>query len=153
MVDIKMLQANSLFGGLTDEEAEKIHSLLEEEHYPKGADIIREGETNDRLFFLAKGSVNILKKSARDDDEGEVIAHLSQGDAFGEMELIDIQPSVATVRAAEDVEALTLSHQDLYTLYQWNVKTFAIIVMNMAREISRRLRKMDAVVAASPSLT
>lgn len=149
MIGLKFLQSHSLFGGLTDEETQRIRGMLEEEHFSAGTNVVKEGEPNDRLYFIYEGSVEILKKSATPDREMEPIAELGVGDAFGEMEFIDIQPSVATVRAKEDISVLTLANRSLYEIYKWNVKTYAILVMNMAREISRRLRKMDAAVATS----
>ena len=104
---------------------------------------------NDRLYFICEGAVSIVKRAQTPDSGSETIARLGKGDAFGEMELIDIQPCVATVLALEDVTALTLSNRALYRIYKENLKTYAMIVLNMAREISRRLRKMDAVVATT----
>ena len=149
MIGLKFLQSHSLFGGLTDQETEKIRDLLQEEYFRAGTDIVKEGQPNDRLYFICEGKVEIMKASDTPDRESEAIAELGEGDAFGEMEFIDIQPCVATVRAKEDVSALTLANRSLYEIYKWNVKTYAILVMNMAREISRRLRKMDAAVATS----
>jgi CRP-like cAMP-binding protein len=78
------------------------------------------------------------------------IATLGVGDTFGEMEFIDIQPCAASVHAVDSVSALTLSNHDLYKIWKHDVKAYAMLVMNMAREISRRLRQMDALVATTP---
>jgi CRP-like cAMP-binding protein len=72
------------------------------------------------------------------------IADLQVGDTFGEMELIDVQPCVATVTALSDVSVLTLSNVDLYALRKRDLKAFTLMMMNLARDISRRLRAMDS---------
>lgn len=150
MVDTKFLQSHSLFGGLSDAELDIIVSHLHEEHFPAGANIVQEGQPGDRLYFIVEGSVSILKTvPAEKGETQEEIAILRTGDSFGEMEFIDVQSCVATARAGEDVTVLTLSNRALYTIYKENMKTYAILIMNMAREISRRLRKMDALVATS----
>ena len=59
------------------------------------------------------------------------------------MELIDIQPRAATVKAIKKTQVLTLSRKDLYSISKWDLQTFTFIIMNLAREVSRRLRKMD----------
>jgi CRP-like cAMP-binding protein len=59
------------------------------------------------------------------------------------MEVLDMMASAATVRALESVEAASLSNAALYEIYRQDVKTFAIIVMNLARDMSRRLRNMN----------
>jgi CRP/FNR family cyclic AMP-dependent transcriptional regulator len=65
------------------------------------------------------------------------------------MELIDIQTRSASVRALDDLEVLTLRHQDMYAIFEQDKDTFILILMNISREISRRLRKMDALMASS----
>lgn len=144
----KFLQSNALFGGLTDEEIELIIPLLEEEHYSEGDFIIREGDDGDRLHFIVSGSVEVIKSVNRDNKTSHrQLAVFGPGDTFGEMELIDIQRRSASVRALEDVSELTLSNKNMYKLYHLNLKTYTMIIMNIAREISRRLRHMDDLIA------
>jgi CRP/FNR family cyclic AMP-dependent transcriptional regulator len=81
--------------------------------------------------------------------EQRQLAILEEGATFGEMELIDIQCCVASVRALEDVKLLTLTNADMYRIYEDNLEAFAMIVMNIAREISRRLRRMDDLMTSS----
>jgi len=138
------LRSHSLFGGMDDGDMRKITSLLKPRRFERGKLIIREGETNDTLYFIREGEVEILKRvPAGGPKAGKRIAVLSRGDAFGEMELIDIQPSPATVRTLRRTDVLTLSNTDLYGISKWNLKTYTLIIMNLAREISRRLRRMD----------
>ena len=59
------------------------------------------------------------------------------------MSLIDMQPRSASVRALEACEALEISIPSLHQLYKVDVEQYAMIMMNMGREVSRRLRKAD----------
>ena len=148
MVDKSLLSSHSLFGGLTEKEIEKIRPFLKESRFSQGEDIISEGDVGDRIYFICSGSVEILKKAKSSQGKStKRIATLGEGDTFGEMELIDVQPCVATVRAMEDTSVLTLSNSDLYKISKWNLKTFTLLIMNLAREISRRLRRMDDLYA------
>ena len=149
MVARKFLQSHALFGGVGDADMEAITPMLKEQEYEAGEFIIKEGERGDRLYFLCEGSVEILKDHPSSCGVAtKRLAVLCAGDSFGEMEFIDVQCRSASVRALEKASVLTLSNQDLYKIYESNVETFVIIIMNMAREISRRLRKMDALVAS-----
>lgn len=140
----EFLQSHALFGGITDSDIEDIILLLEEEHFNKGDFIIREGEDGDMLHFLIEGSVEVVKQRPDDKENPyQQLAVFGPGDTFGEMELIDIQKRSASVRALEEVSALTLSNMDMYALYHSNLKAYTMIIMNIAREISRRLRAMD----------
>jgi len=147
-VTLNFLQSHSLFGGIPDSELEKIRELLLERHFPEGSDIIREGEAGGDLYLIWKGSVEVLKKDPEDPDALPVrLAILNEGESFGDMELIDIQPSVATVRTREETITLILTNGDLYSIERSNLQTFTMIIMNLARDISRRLRTMDAIAA------
>lgn len=163
MISLACLKSHALFGGLTDEELEKIKTFLKKFTFKGGDTIIREGESGGDLYFIIQGSVEILKKVNMDAGESsapdngnenselqnERIAVLKEGDTFGEMELIDIQPRAATVKALEPTVTLILSNMDLYQIQKWNLQTYTIIIMNLAREISRRLRKMDDLMAST----
>ena len=76
----------------------------------------------------------------------------SEGDVFGEMELIDVQPCAASVRALKHTKALTLSNKGLYQISQYDLKVFSLMIMNLARDISRRLRKADDIIALCPEI-
>jgi CRP-like cAMP-binding protein len=111
---------------------------------------VEEGERAGKLYFIYAGSVEILKKvSTSEPPRLRQIATLSVGDTFGEMELIDVQPCVATVRTLENTDVLTLNTLDLYKISKKNLKTYTIIILNLAREISRRLRRMDCLMSST----
>jgi CRP/FNR family cyclic AMP-dependent transcriptional regulator len=149
MIDKAYLQSHALFGGLTEQALDHIIPLLDEVSFDAGTVIYRQGTDGDRLFFILDGTVEILKEIENVDvpTEPELLATLGAGSTFGEMELIDIQPRSATVRALTPLRVLVLTNGDLYAIYKKSVKVFALIVMNIAREISRRLRRAHTLYA------
>jgi CRP-like cAMP-binding protein len=72
---------------------------------------------------------------------------LGPGDWFGEMSIVDIQPRSATVRALAPARLLRITASDLDALYRHDLKSYALIVLNLARELSRRLRVTDGILA------
>lgn len=150
METVAFLQQQPLFGGVDDQAMGRILPLLREMNFAAGEVIVHEGEDGDSLFVICRGSVEILKSSdPADGQAGKRIATLGVGDVFGEMELIDMQRRSASVRALEPVSALALSNGDLFRIYESDLPTFALIVLNLAREVSRRLRCIDEVAARS----
>ena len=150
MIANDFLQSHALFAGITDEDLTVIDPMLKEEHFEVGEFIITEGDSGNRLYFLNSGRVEVLKDTPSPDGPvRERIAELGPGDTFGEMEIIDIQPRAASARVLTDAETLSMSSHDLYHLYKTCPHAHTIIVLNLAREISRRLRTMDALVASS----
>ena len=99
-----------------------------------------EGEPNDRIHFILEGEVEILKDGVR-------LARLGEGDTFGEMEFLDVMPAAATVRAVLPSAVATISNHALHELSKASMRAFAMVVMNLARDLSRRLRRMDDIVA------
>jgi len=149
MIRAEYLQSHALFGGVGAAELEAIIPLLKEEHYAAGEFVVRENDHGSSMYFIRRGSAEVLKQSTSSNTELR-LAVLNEGDTFGEMELIDAQIRSASVRALDDLVVFVLSSEDLYEIFEDNQPTFIIILMNIAREISRRLRKMDALVASSP---
>lgn len=142
MYQLELLRSKALFGGLNDNHLKKVASFLKEERFEKGTTVIKEGEVGDRMYMIVKGNVEILKYNSASQEQ-ESISALGEGDSFGEMELIDIQPRSATVKAIDDVTAVSLSNPDLLRLSQQDLEAFSIIIINVARIISRKLRKTD----------
>ncbi len=92
------------------------------------------------MFVLEEGRVVVLKLWQGGDC---LLRILEQGDCFGEIVLLDLCPRSASVLAVEDCVAIERSAPSLHSLYEKDVEQFAMIEMNMGREISRRLRESD----------
>ena len=140
---IRFLQSHALFGGIPDESMPAILAKLRRESHTTGEVIVREGDRPDRMHFILSGSAEVFidaTPDVPDDGEFEALRVLRPGDTFGEMGLIDTQPRAASVRALEPIETLSLSGPDLNRLYKEDAHVFTMIVLNLARELSRRLR-------------
>ena len=151
MVDLTALHNHSLFGGITEDQIARIKDFFILEEYGEGDFIEREGETGDRIYFIIEGQVEVLKKITETGKLSRIFM-FSEGDVFGEMELIDVQPCAASVRALRPTTALTLSNKGLHQISQYDLKVFSLMIMNLARDISRRLRKADDIIALCPEL-
>jgi CRP/FNR family transcriptional regulator, cyclic AMP receptor protein len=139
------LREIGLFGGLDDSVLETFVQKLPIVDIKPGDTIFREGDHGRELFVLLGGEMEILKQSKKEHDSR--VAMLGPGDWFGEMSILDVMPRSATVRALAPSRALKLSAGDLDGLYRRDIKAYAIIVLNIAREMSRRLRVADGILA------
>ena len=134
---IQLLQQMPVFGGLKPETLEKILELSELVDVTAGDRFFSEGEAGDCLYVLELGKVIVEKNWHGEQVE---LGRLDVGDCFGEMALIDLQCRSASVRALETCVAIKIHRSVLLNLFQDNVEQYAIIMMNMGREVSRRLR-------------
>jgi CRP-like cAMP-binding protein len=139
-IDASHLKRHSLFGGLMNDQIDAIVPLMQVRDFNEGDYIIQEGQPNDRIYFILEGRAEALKKGIR-------LFVFEEGAAFGEMEVLDIMAAEASIRCMVPTRAMSLSNSALYRISKSDLKTFSILVMNLARDISRRLRNMDKRIA------
>ena len=70
------------------------------------------------------------------------------GAFFGVPSLIEMEPRPFSCRAEKDSVLLELTNLDLYKLYKTDLKTYILLLQNIARELCRRLRKGGERIAA-----
>jgi len=145
MVLPQTLQKYSLFGGLLEEQIESIIPLMKQENYDPETLIITEGKANDKIYFIIEGQVAVIKGDI-------VLSRFGEGEAFGEMEVLDVMPAIASIKSLSPVTVMSISNRALREIYKKDVKIFSLMLMNLARDLSRRLRKMDEKLASSPML-
>lgn len=140
-----MLAAIGLFGGLDDETLEALSGALCLERAPVGHEVVTEGGLEPEMFIVFSGELEVLKHGRSGDVR---VALLGPGDWFGEMTILDVQPRSATVRtvAPSVLLRLTSEHVDRL-LYRRSLRSYSIFITNVARELSRRLRVADGILA------
>ncbi len=137
---IRLLQATPFFGAAKESSITLLLDLSETQKMPKGGFFFRQGERGDSLYLLEKGQAVIFKQWHEDEYP---LRHVRDGDCFGELAMIDFSPRSASVKAEKDSVAIKIPSSALHSLYQQDPEQFVIIQMNMAREVSRRLRASD----------
>ena len=142
---VARLRDIGLFGGLDDDILETFVANLARLELASGADVFHEGEAGRDLFVILDGEVEVLRRSKRGHETR--VALLGPGDWFGEMSILDVLPRSATMRVVAPAQLLRFSAQDLDTLYRRDVRAYSLLVLNIAREISRRLRVADGLLA------
>jgi CRP/FNR family cyclic AMP-dependent transcriptional regulator len=134
-----------LFGALSDDVLDFLAGMLTVVEPQVGETIFREGDEASAMYVVLGGEMEVTKKSRAAVDAR--VAVLGPGDWFGEMSIVDIQPRSATVRALAPGRLIRITASDLDALYRHDVRSYAIIVLNLARELSRRLRVADGILA------
>ena len=142
---VARLREIGLFGGLGDDTLEMFITILERVELASGTDVFHEGEAGRDLFVILDGEVEVLRRSKRGHETR--VALLGPGDWFGEMSILDVLPRSATMRVVAPSQLLRFSAHDLDTLYRRDVRAYSLLVLNIAREISRRLRVADGLLA------
>lgn len=137
----EILRRLSVLAGTSDDTIRFLAGLVRTEHYQAGQTILEEGAPGDRVFFIARGSVKVVKAGAGGDPV--MLVRMAAGDFFGEMSLVESVARSASVVAEEEVEAFTLKGADFYRLYRHQPQEYGIVMLNIARDLARRLRRLD----------
>jgi CRP-like cAMP-binding protein len=144
--DRTFLQGIAVFGGLDDHAVDSVAARMTRREVGSGDVLVQEGEPGREMFVIRQGAVEVFKRAG---STAELrLALLRTGACFGEMALIDVQPRSAGVRAVEPSQLWSLANADLSALWKSDRDAFTMVVLNIAREISRRLRRADVLLAS-----
>src|SRR4249920_848882 len=137
---IELLQQMPIFGAIQDDALRYLLEPVPSISVPAGQFFFRERDAADCMYVLESGRVAVLKDWA---GRELLLRELGQGDCFGEMALLDLFQRSASVRALDECRAMALTPAHLHRLFEHDAEQFALIQMNIGREMSRRLREAD----------
>ena len=125
-----------LFGGVSLEACAQLAQAIKPFEIDDGSAVYQAGETGDSLYILFSGEVAL--------EQGQVVLNeLSSGAHLGDLEFFDMAPRSFTVRAVGPCEVWRIPYQAFDELRRHDLRNFALIAMNAARQMSRRLREID----------
>ncbi len=144
--DPERLGSSPLFGAIPGAQLDLFAANAGQLSLAPSEVVFKEGDPADALYVVASGRLGVFK-ATRGGGEKE-LALLGTDDFFGEMGIIDMQPRAATVRALEPTELWRWDHNALREVQQASLKAYTLLIMNIARELSRRLRRADRMIIA-----
>jgi CRP/FNR family cyclic AMP-dependent transcriptional regulator len=136
----------TILAGLNAAALELLWQHVTETKIPANGVIVREGEAGNRFFLVSSGLVKVCKNFGKPTEV--VLGRLGAGEFFGEMCILETLPRSATVQAMVDSTLLSVSSVTFYHLYEAMPAQHSILVVNIARDLSRRLRHLDEAFAA-----
>jgi CRP/FNR family transcriptional regulator, cyclic AMP receptor protein len=135
-----------IFAGLNPEAILEIALVAEEAEFRAGQIIVTEDEPGNRMFIIRSGRVEVVKHLGQPRET--VLATFGPRDFLGEMSIIECVARAASLRAIEDSFLFSLKGTDLYHLFRHQPDQYAIVILNIARDLSRRLRAIDEMFTA-----
>jgi signal transduction histidine kinase len=126
-----------LFDGIAEDDVNNILDGLETILIPPGKSVISEHCHGDCLYIILKGTVEINKDLAENDESMVAsLKVLQPGEFFGEMSLLDNEPRSANAVAKNHVELLIIPKERFFKLAINHPK----IMFNLMQTLSWRLR-------------
>jgi CRP-like cAMP-binding protein len=135
-----------IFAGLSSEMVAALAQAARPLEATRGGCVVSEGTTGGCLYLILEGRVEIVKGVGTGKET--VLAQLGPREFFGEMGLIEPNTRSASVRVLEDASFLSLDRAAILHVFRQDPREYGILVTNIARDLSRRLRRMDEVFAA-----
>ena len=106
---VDMLTSIQIFADLPEETLQGIAERLILRHVPVGEFVYTEGDSGDALYIIKSGEIKVYSSSGLD---GDVIAHLGQGETFGEMALLTGKTRTTATRAVANTNLMVLYRTD-----------------------------------------
>jgi CRP-like cAMP-binding protein len=129
-----------VFGALRDDSIALLLDHARVAEVAAGDYFFREGDPADGMYVVEAGQAAVEKTWRGQPFE---LHRLMPGDCFGEMALLDLFPRSASIRAVDDCTAIEITPGALLGLYERDPEQFALVQMNLAREVCRRLRATE----------
>ncbi len=139
----KILSEIAILGGFSDRQLSEIFKYLEEAVYEPGESIFQKGDEPSYIYIVKKGKIDLLITKQKVILKKKTLA---AGDCFGEASLMAMHKHTATAIARETSEVMVLSRRSLLQLQKADSKLFSLLMMNIARELARRLELTDEIL-------
>ncbi|HEX2657670.1 MAG TPA: Crp/Fnr family transcriptional regulator [Polyangia bacterium] len=133
-----------ILGGLPEHVLGRVADLARVLRLPPGGEAFAEGDPARGMYVVREGELEIVKRGRTGAEF--CLAVLKPGDCVGEMSLIDIQNRSATARATVTSALYVLDQTVIAALYHTELEVYTLFMLNIAREISRRLRCADQLL-------
>lgn len=149
-----LLKRSDLFCSLTEDDLRQLIAIGRWATYNAGEIIISEGEPSEELYVIQKGMVEVIVPRGTIPDisgppEPTPVVQLGEGQIFGEMGLVDRGSRSATIRALTDgTVVFVLPREAFYNLCEQNHSIGYIVMRNLARDLSFKLRHRNLLLEA-----
>jgi CRP/FNR family cyclic AMP-dependent transcriptional regulator len=111
--------------------------------YAAGDTVLREGESGDRMFVLASGTVEVRKRTRHGDTYTVSEISADSGGLFGEVGLFDEEARTATVVCRTACEMYVVTRRQFQEFGEREPALALAVVNAVARALCRRLRRAD----------
>jgi RimJ/RimL family protein N-acetyltransferase len=135
----EVTRQSDIFHGLSDGELSQLAQICKMVSFPAGETICSEGECGGEIYVLAEGKASVLAKKTG--KKRSKIGTIHQGEIFGEMSIIEDLPRVADLVTDVDSKLVLIDRFELANLMNRNSHLGKIVMENIAKGLSRKLRR------------
>lgn len=148
---VSRLSETDLFQGLKADQIRKVLTISRTVRFQKNEMVMEEGQVGDTMYVILEGEVQVIKtltlRGVEEDRDGKnkVFTKLGaeQHAVFGEIALLEDSERTATVCALTDCVFYEIGKEDFLRLAESDHELGYRVLLNLARIVSSRLRKVN----------
>lgn len=140
---LPILNKIAIFAGLSEAQLFKLFRLLQCVHYKTNEAVFEQGDKPSHIYIVKSGKVKLVVKEKQETLE---LIVFEQGHCFGEASVIGIQPHKGSAISITETELIVLSRNALLSIYDTDKEMFCMLILNIAREVCRRLHASDDIL-------
>jgi CRP-like cAMP-binding protein len=125
-----------MFSQTPDHVLADVAGLLEDVEVAEDETIFKKGDPGDSMYIIVDGRVRVHT-------EERLLNYLDESDVFGEMALLDPEPRLASVTAAEPTRLFRLDGSPFYQLMAERPEVAAGIIRVLTRLLRYRVRDLS----------
>jgi hypothetical protein len=140
---IHLLRGLSMFDGLGDGELGKVARIFAQKLYRAGEKVFNKGDSSNEAYIVMRGQIDVCLE-----ENAAPVASIGSGAIIGEQAFLDGAPRNAMGIAAQPSILLVVQRPAFNTLVQSEPHLGMVVMRNIALEVSNKLRKASAALAA-----
>lgn len=142
IVSARVIRESPLGFDLDDTQCRLLSTVVSDLCLDKGAILLEEGHSDDTLYIVANGSLEVVKQTGAGDSVTLQILH--SGDMAGILGFVDGVAHSAAIRASTNCELITLQRGDLEALIEKDPGLVYEVMRAIVRAAHRILGRMNA---------
>lgn len=140
---VNLVKGCPLFHEIYEHEIELILKNCLVASFQEGDHIITQGDESTDICILLSGKADI---TVTKDGVDKLITSIGEGDLFGELVLINETKRTANIIATKNCDILIMSYDSFYSLFNKKPAVFALMVLNLARLVTKRLKFANQMI-------
>jgi len=146
-IEVDALRNVPIFRGIDPAKLRLLAFISERIQFQPGENLCVQGEQGDAAFVILDGDADVIVHTDAGD---KTVASFSKNDIFGEIAVLCDVPRTATVRAASDMNVLTVSKENFLKLMQEFPDMSLEVMRVLAQRLEATTRDLVALQAQVP---
>ncbi len=134
-----------LFANLSEQDLQRLCTMVEEVHLQPGEVLFEEGSRGDKAYIIREGELDIIKTSG---ERPVLLVVRGSGEVIGEMALLEDVPRVATVRSRGHSILLAIGQEQFDQLLDSSVSASR----SMMNTVLTRWRSLNSLLRQSEKM-